>query len=174
MNRTVTPRRRGFTLAEALITMTVSGLLLAGSLSAYMFLTKNTYGIGNYVDMNRQSRVGLELFGREVRQASAISNLSGTGFTITIPEGETSSLNITYSYDASKRALVREEGNSRRELLRDVQRLEFRYYNLLSNETTSGVEAKTLQLDAMMERKLIAVSNTNYVISARYMMRSKP
>ena len=47
-------------------------IILGSITTSYMFLVKSSIGMGNYVDMNAQSRNGLETFGRDARMAAAL------------------------------------------------------------------------------------------------------
>ena len=66
-------RRRGFTLAEILVALGLSGLVLGAILTSFIFLTRTGLRVELYNDMERQARSALELFARDTREASAIT-----------------------------------------------------------------------------------------------------
>lgn len=170
-------RRRGFTLVETMVAMSL-GLIIGGTIfSALIFMGKSTLGIANYSNMNSESRIGLERFGRDVRSASdVLDGFSDTVFTLRIPRADGSGDDlITYEYrpDDSGSPLVRIEGNEERILMNDVDELEFRYFNLQGAPTTVRIEVKQIQLRLRMVRRAVTIDNTEQVVSARYILRNK-
>ncbi len=64
-------------------------------------------------------------------------------------------------------------GGDSRDLLTDVNSLTLTYYNLLNVKAAGTVEAKKVQIEVEMIRRVLAIENTNHVISSRYMMRNR-
>lgn len=75
-------QKAGFTLVELLVTMIVLSLISSAVFSAFLFFNKTGINIGNYVDMDRQSRLGLEKFAIDARMAGDISWTSNTELTL--------------------------------------------------------------------------------------------
>jgi len=167
--------KRGFTLAELLVVTGLMGIVLAGVTSSYMFFVKSSIGMGNYVDMNMQSRIGMETLGRELRMASKITSFSSTGMVLTVPiDSATNTRTVVYAYVSSTRKLMRKSSDGDlRPILQDVTSMEFKYYDLKDNLTTSEISVKKVQVEARMIRKVLAIENTNNVISARFLMRNR-
>ncbi len=163
---------RGFSLAELLISFGISALTVGGLTSSYVFLAKSSVGIGNYVDMNMQSRYGLEIFARDVRSASRVLQLSGTGFDVRT-ETPGGSIDVNYTFDSSNKVLVRTAGVSSFPIFKNVENLSIQYFNLVGDPTTNVTEAKRIQIDAEMRRELLHVDSSQYVISTRYSMRNR-
>ena len=174
MNRTTGAPKAGFTLAEVLIATSLTALLMAGMTSSFMFIVKSSFGMGNYVDMNNQSRNGLEKFGRDARMTISLRYISENTY-YALCETAQGRTHVAYWYDWSQNAFMRwEEGaGAPQAVLKDVRELQFKYYNLAGNATTALLEAKQVQVDAGMVRHVFAVENTNHVISARFMMRNR-
>ena len=117
----------GYTLAEVIIATSLTALIVGGLTSTFMFLMKSSVGIGNYVDMNVQSRMGLERFGREARMATSVRDMSAISFHIWVdtPSGI---MDVTYAYDAQNKTLTRTlVGGPALPILHDVTNLTFRY-----------------------------------------------
>ena len=165
-------RRKGFTLVEILIVVTLGSMIMAGVTSSYIFLFKSSIGMGNYVDMNQQSRFAMELFGRDVRNASEVYTMTSSVLSIEVPS-TTSSNTVTYAYNAEAKTLTRTVGGVSRSILTDVNSLIFTYYNLKNVVAAGTVEAKKVQIEVEMIRKILTLENTNHVISSRYMMRNR-
>ena len=76
--RAATTARRpdaGFTLSEVLIAATLSVIVLAGVLSAFLFIGRTGFRTSSYSDLEAEVRHGLDLFADDVRTAS-VRNLA--------------------------------------------------------------------------------------------------
>jgi Tfp pilus assembly protein PilW len=62
----------GFTLVEMMVATGVSLLLFAGLVALGMYTGKSFCMVGNYVDLDAQSRNTADLLGRQIRDASAL------------------------------------------------------------------------------------------------------
>lgn len=164
--------RDGFSLAEVLIALAIFSLITAGLVSSFDFIYKSSIGMGNYADMNVQSRRTLDIFGREVRTATDVTSASATSVTIVVPDGAGTST-ITYAFNATDNTFDRTEGGTTMALLKDVDTCSLTYYTLRGVTTTALLEVKNIQLEAEMIRKVLHLKNTNQVISARYMLRNR-
>src|ERR1700754_1347614 len=89
-------RRGGFTLVETMVGATLASFILAGVLSAFLFMGRSGANLRNYSDMEAQSRKALEYFAEDVRQASAIAWTSNVNVTLTV-----NTASIVYFYDSS-------------------------------------------------------------------------
>ena len=74
--------------------------------------------------------------------------------------------------DPSKKTVASING-ARTTFLYDVDELNLKYYNFRQSQTTNHREIKHVQIEGLMERRVLNLTNTNYVISARFMMRNK-
>ncbi|MSU50892.1 MAG: hypothetical protein EXS37_17685 [Opitutus sp.] len=83
----------GFTLVEVMIGASLSSFILAGVLTAFVFLGRSGASISNYNDMESQARRALELFAQDTRQASTITWNSKFSVTMVVDTGT-----VTYSF----------------------------------------------------------------------------
>ena len=179
--RTETVRRaaRGFTLVEVLMGAALSGMILAGVLSTFLFLGRSGVNVQNYNDMESQARKALEYFAEDVRQASAISWASTTSITLTV-----NTVPIVYSYDSSTHKFTRRLGSETKELLTGITSFPFKGYTITGVEltdlstaallTNAGRVTKQLQISLEAARaKTTVVTATNTVLSARFILRNK-
>ena len=60
----------GFTLAEVLIASALSAFVLAGVLSAFVFLSRSGFRISGYGELDAEVRRGLAAFARDTRNAT--------------------------------------------------------------------------------------------------------
>src|SRR3954470_2162718 len=87
------PEARGFTLVEMMVGATLSVIILAATLSTFLFLGRSGANLRNYNDMESQARKALELFAEDTRQASSVTWTSATNVVMVI-----NAVNITYDY----------------------------------------------------------------------------
>jgi Tfp pilus assembly protein PilW len=88
----------GFTLVEMMVATGVSLLLFAGIVALGMFTAKSFGMVGNYVDLDAQSRYAADVLGRQIRDANALVAYSTNNpayLELTNPIGQT--ITITYS-----------------------------------------------------------------------------
>ena len=165
--------KRGFTLAEVLVTLTLSGVVLAASTGSLLFLAKSSRGMTNYQEMNLASRFTLEEFASDARMTVNVVSASSTAVALEVYNSVGSTTNVTYAYNAGAGTFTRTVGGATQVLLEDVEELELNYFTLRRDPTTTPLEIKEIQLQAVMKRNALSIANTNEIISARFMMRNR-
>lgn len=168
-----TAKRSGYTLAEVLVASTIALVVVVMATGSMLFISQWYMGLGNYLQMNQQSRIALETIGRDLRMASAINTPSPDDITLTIPAGDNTNRNVRYWWDTDRRVLMRAEAGEERVMLGSVRQMEFSFFNSLGVESNRRPDIKMIQLNAELQRRVRATTNTNYVISARFTMRNK-
>lgn len=189
--------KSGFSLAEVMVAVTISAFVLTSAYAAIISLAKGSESLMNYTEMNSQSRMAIEVFGRDARATSNVHTFSTNRFTL-LREIWTGSYYadrfVTYEYVPQAGTFTRIENRAtivsgarvpgaeidREILLYDVDELNFKYYRLYDPEITNydpvartKLEVKHVQLEAKLLRNVLTNENTNYIISARFMMRNK-
>lgn len=179
------PGVRGFTLVEVMIAATLSTFVLAGVLSAFVFLTRTGFRASGYSEMEIELRRGLESFARDTRNASDVHWNSAQSITLTV-DGRP----VTYAYDssasgASARSFYRVAGDAASTQPRTVLITQldpgftFRRYKLAQpgvsdNSAANDTETKQLQLVLRANRANVStVGASNAAVSARYVLRNK-
>lgn len=173
-------RKSGFTLVEVMVGLTIATFLLASSYATLISLSKGTESMINFSEMNGQTRFALELFGRDSRMASAVKHARNKSFRL-VREMGGSEIEVRYRYVPDSGIFERIQFDSsgsvseRRTLLYDVEEMNFNYYTARQVKTNgSGLaDIKHVQIEAKLERKVLNITNTNYIISARFMMRNR-
>ncbi|MFT3830834.1 MAG: prepilin-type N-terminal cleavage/methylation domain-containing protein [Opitutaceae bacterium] len=177
--------RRGVTLVELMIAMAISGLVMAGVMSTYLFIARSSVRVSNYTDMERAATLSLEKLGREVRMAQKLVS-TGTPvneITLTIPNSSgTGTHTVTYTYSSSARTLVRKSGTETTVIIRDIQAGSFsfkRFDKLQNSLDLPGValpDYSTKQLQVTLtiapDTKGLVASTTKRVISSRFVLRN--
>jgi len=184
---------QAFTLVELMFSLTILMIALGSITGTFMVFAKSSASLGEYVDMSSESRKALELFSRDVRAANGIAVIGATssngvvyteqGLNLTFPDyyGNRS---VTYSYETTSGILRRIENyegtQSESNLLTGMQQFKIQLFQAPGDdfESISGPVAsvnewaKSLQLDAELIRTVVTLDNTDYIISARFMMRN--
>lgn len=182
-----------FTLVELMFSVAILMIALGSITGTFMVFAKSSASLGEYVDMSSESRKALELFSRDVRAADGITVIGAAssngvvytdqGLSLTFPDyyGNKS---VTYSYDSTSGILRRIESyegtQNETNLLTGMQQFKIQLFQAPGDdfESISGPVAsvnewaKSLQLDAELIRTVSALDNTDYIISARFMMRN--
>jgi prepilin-type N-terminal cleavage/methylation domain-containing protein len=191
--------KAGFSLVEVLVAMVISVFILASSYATIISLAKGSESMINFTEMNTQTRQALELFGRDARMSDEVYTFTSSKFS-GLRELWDRTTNgyveryITYEYVPSAGTFTRSVQNvnivsgakvpgsvlSRETLLFDVEEMNFYYYRLVDPEipnydpiARTVLEVKHVQLEAKLKRTVLNLDNTNYIISARFMMRNK-
>jgi prepilin-type N-terminal cleavage/methylation domain-containing protein len=193
-------RRAAFTLAESLIAIAVSSIIMAAVLTSFYQMIKSGLNVYNYVDMEEEARRGLEQFGEDVRMAYQ-SNLASpvtvngaqkyqdvtlymTGTTADATK------DVRYYYDSGTKTFRRSGPDratgaiSDKALIHHVEN-DFNYSRWYRGvpPTNAGSDARTWQLQLSLtilkqvnEFGISTPSNvaaTNLVVSARYILRNR-
>ena len=191
--------KAGFTLVEIMVTVTISAFILTSVYATIISLAKGSESMMNYTEMNTQTRIALEVFGRDARMANYVHEFGQNRFTMkreiwdrstnayveqfityeVVPSAGTFSRTV-YGVNIVNSAPVPGTVLSSETLLFDVAEMNFYYYRLVDLEdpnyspiATSIPEVKHVQLEAKLERSVLNLVNTNYILSARFMMRNK-
>lgn len=183
---TTTPWRgrkgsRGLTLVELLIASSLTGLVLAGVLSMFLFLGRTGANVANYADMETQARLALERFGQDARQAGGITWNSANSVTLHVNGAD-----IFYTYNSVARTFSRSVGAVTTVLVEGVTdefsftgytiggtKVEYDLSTAAGRTSASGV-TKQLQIYFKASRTDATVARaTNTVLSARFILRNK-
>lgn len=178
-------RNTGFTLVEMMVTVSLLGLVLLAIIPTFSVFTKSVAGLGNYASMSRDSRGGLEWIARDFHAADSLTKATATEISLTLP-ADAGGGTVHYKYVAglspARGTFIREAipatgTGQTMELFEDVDEFNMVYYNKLGVDVTSSAsvldEAKSIQLNAKLEKSVITTANTYYIISARFLMRNK-
>jgi hypothetical protein len=174
-------RAAGFSLAEVLIGATLSTIVLAAVLTAFLFLGRSGANLRNYNDMEAQARKSLEIFAEDTRQASSVSWTSADSVTLVV-----NATSIVYSYASG--SFTRKTSSGTTTLVTGITDFGFSAYDINGSQVLSKTTdlstsaARTvvnnatkqvqLSLSASRTTKTVAAA-TNLVLSARYVLRNK-
>ena len=191
LTKSANRRSSGFTLFEIIITMAIFSIVMASILSTFILFAKGSLSVGNYAEMSTQSRKALELFSRDVRAADGLTVTSpkttdgvvytDSGIELKYPAYHGNRI-VRYQYvgEIFRRTEIYEGTTTTTDLLTDVRHLQMKFFQTPGANFTAqsgpaasvNTWAKSIQLDAELLRKVITADNTDYIISARFMMRN--
>ncbi len=180
----------GFTLVEILIAASLSTLVLAGVMSAFLFIGRTGFSASNYSEMEAQTRRALDRFAHDVRQASGIHWNHSQSITLSLPTATNATTRVTYAYDSSSigptaRSLYRLPGDAGSSLPREVlvrqlapdfsfQRFKLDQNGTTANAAANDLETKLVQMNLRLVRTgRTTVDSTQSAISARHVLRNK-
>lgn len=160
-------------MVELLVAIAIGSLFLGVAASCLNLLGRNSVAVGNYADMNASSRRALERFATDVRMAVDVIVSSKTALVFWRYNDSFNLVRVGYWYDASKGEVYRIFDGKISTVLMDVDAFGFEYYDLTHSSTTNALSVKEVEINASLERKVMNISNTNEIISARFMMRNR-
>lgn len=178
--------KAGFTLTELIVATSISGIVLASMVGTFLTFAIGVNSVGAYTGMSRDSRMMLEYFGRDVRLAEEVLVANASTLRIVSPDTDLySASTVTYQYDDETKSFSRIEtdssGNevSDKVLLDGLEQFVFSYFDPLGNSLSVDtpsilLSVKSVQVDAEMLRDISKTQVTDYIISARFMMRNRP
>ena len=132
---------RGFTLVELLIAGSLTVVLMAGVLSAYIFLGRNLTRLASLQQQEIKTGHVMRYFSQDLGTASqlttAASTISGSTttaaqFVLVPPTGP----NVTYTYTSATGKLTRDTGGTPVTLLSDITSFSINYFT--ESQTLSG------------------------------------
>ncbi len=181
---------RAFTLVEVMVSATLATLVLAGVMSAFLFIGRTGFNAGNYSEMEAQTRRALDRFATDARRATAVQWHSSRQLTFTLPTAGTGSTQVTYAYDplsvgATARSFYRYAGDAasaapREILVRGVDsdfafaRFKLEQNGVTANAATNDLETKLIQVSLRPLRSgVTVVASSQSTLSARYLLRNK-
>jgi prepilin-type N-terminal cleavage/methylation domain-containing protein len=124
---------RGFTLAELLVVMAVTGLVLAGAFVLQQQGTLSYLSGAARVEVQQNARTVLERMVRELRSAQSVTALGGPGDITFVHENGN-----TVRYQLSGAMLNRTEGGAPAALVGGVQTLTLTYFSAFNAATNTG------------------------------------
>ena len=107
----------GFTLLEVLIAAGLSGIILAGVLTANLQIIRNGVRLAHYAEMESQVRRAFVFLGRDLKHAVDITWNGENDITLTIPVSATAMTKVTYAWTAASGTFYRVAGASSAETI---------------------------------------------------------
>jgi len=159
---------KGFTLVELLVAFALGVMVVGGVCALAIFSAESFLATTNYVQLNNQSRIAVDLVSREIRNATALASFSTNDPQFLLLTNATTGKAATITYDATARTVtLAETGETTQTLLTGCDDFSFQLFNryplITSDNVTfySSTNFTTGQLDA----KFCKVINMNWKCS---------
>lgn len=183
----VSPRRRvaAFTLVEGMVAVGLGTLVLAVVASLSVYSARTFSAMSNYVDLDMHSRNALDVISREVRQATAVTDVgtnSGISY-ITLTNTDSMAV-IAVSWNPTAATLSFEKtGQPRRVVLTGCDNWNVWLYNRAPNLTSTNISfnaatnlasCKLINMSWKCSRTILGSKlNTESVQTAQIVLRNK-
>lgn len=175
--KTTSTSRRAFTLVEVLISIGISGLLLAALASFTLYAAKSFAAMFNYVDLEQKSQIALDTLSREVRQAQVLTYYSSNELVFRDYDSNL----LSYTWTPKSRALVRVKQGEKKVLLTECDSVNFDVWQRTpvkdswSNYPTAFItNAKVVSVSWTCSRKMFnGAMNTEAVQTAKIVIRNR-
>jgi prepilin-type N-terminal cleavage/methylation domain-containing protein len=180
--------RRGFTLPEVLIAAALSTLILAGVMSAFLFIGRTGFGLGGYSEMEAQVRRALDQFATDARMAQGIRWHDPQRITLYLPTAGAGTRPVTYGFQAGAAgpgSFYRQPGEPGSALARQVlvqqvaadfsfQRYKLGHTGTTGDPAANDLETKLVQLTFRAIRRGVTTAEASQsAFSARHILRNK-
>jgi Tfp pilus assembly protein PilW len=100
--------RRAFTLVELMVATSISVFVLATVMVSFVVMSRSFNAIGNYADLDKQSRNTLDVMARDIRQTGGLTNWTSTNLAFTNLDGNA----LVYSYNTNSGVLTFTNGST--------------------------------------------------------------
>src|SRR2546421_7310841 len=124
----ISRKASGFLLAEALVAIGITSLLVLAICAFTMFSGHSFAALFNYVDLDDANRICMDQLTRDIRQANKVNSFATNQLVLdTTPSGGAAS-SVSYTYDSVARNLTRLTlpDNISKVVLHDCDRFAFR------------------------------------------------
>lgn len=177
-------RLRGFTLMETMIVMGLAGIVLAIIMATYKYSGTSFAAMGNYADLDRNSRAALDLLSREIRNSSALTAYSSSNPKSLTFTNATARKIVVVTYDATSRTLkLAKTGQATQTLLTSCDQWDFSLYgrvpslsssNITFNAVTDVGSCKLINMTWKCSRTIFGSKrNTESIQTAQIVLRNK-
>lgn len=165
-------RRAGFSMPELIVATAIAAILLTVSATALATLGKGSQSLINYSEMNSQSRHALDTLGGYLRSTSEVFTANADYLSIERIKDDGTTESVIFSHDSADKTLEVTVDGVTRTMLSDINFMQFNYFTFRQDATTNPLEVKHVQLEAELTREVLTLTNRNYIISARFMLRN--
>lgn len=164
-------------LAEALIAIGITALLVLAITSFSFFTGRSFAALFNYVELDDDNRIAMDQISRDVRQANRVKSWTTTSLVLEEADGS----DLSFSYNTANRTLIRTKNGVSTVLLRGCQRLAFvvGQRNTIPGsydvyDAASAATAKVVNVSWICSRKIMeGMENTESVQTARIVIRKQ-
>jgi len=132
--------RGAFTLVEILVATSLSAIIFAGILAAYLFVGRNLTRLVNFQQQEVESRRALRLISEDVSAAISLSTATASQLVLS---KRVSGLptSVTYAYSSGDQTLTRTDSAGARTLLNGLTACTISYFNKSGTAVTGSPQS---------------------------------
>ncbi len=168
--------RRGTTLIEYLITLAITGLVIAVGAAISDNFMRSVAFLSNAIDLDAKNRLAIDRISREIRQCDAVDSAWNNGLVLRAGTNLT-----TFEYHPDTRQLTRADDTGAEVYLKgcDFVRFDLFRRNQLSSrydeyQTATSTNCKIVQINWVCSRRLLGfAANEGRMQSARVVIRNQ-
>ena len=176
-----------FSLLELLITVGLASIVLAMVTVLYLFSLRSFGSMGNYAEMDAQSRLALDIMSREIRQSGQVIAIQNSGtvkwLRVASTNAYTTASTNKFTWDQNAATLLWEKtGETPRVLLTGCEKWDLAMFqrapeitgNWNFTTTTNQGLCKLINMSWKCSRtNIIKKFNTESMVTAQIVMRNK-
>ena len=166
----------GWALAEGMVALTVGITFLVSLTVIFVNCSMSFAEVGNYVNMDRNSRNALDRMTRNIRSAKSLTSFDPAALVFNYDTAGTT--NLAYRYDASTGYVIEEwtvaGTTTTTALLSGCNSLTFSLYDRDLNPTTDASSGKAISIAWQCSGTVINRTNTEYMQQAQIVIRNQP
>jgi Tfp pilus assembly protein PilW len=171
----------GFSVIELLVGVVIGTIVLAGTVTFFLFGARSFGSMANYTDLNNKDRNASDVITRDIRSALQVNSATANQIVLQAPPAGGANT-ITYTYDSSAGTLTRIDTDSTRVLLTGLGSCTFSLYqrpsptNVTYNSFPSATAAyaKLVSVQWSASRRLVGSQvNTESAQGALVYLRNR-
>ncbi len=167
----------GFTLPELLVTVGVGSIVFIAVASLSSYTGRSFASLGNYAELDRNSRNALDILTRDIRQVNFVDGFTSTSLVFEDSDQKT----LIFIYDPNRKIFYRVKEGVTNILLTGCDELVFKTYqrNPIPGSydlvpTTNAVTCKAIDVSWICSRKVLnGLINTESIQTARIVIRKQ-
>lgn len=173
MNSVNAKKKRGFTLVEMMVAVTLSALSLALILSSFLAISTSLAASAHYREMHHEVRHAMDLLRRDIIRGSGVLQYSASNLlTVTTTAGvSTNAISVAYTF-ASNRLFRAEASDPSVVLAKGVEGVLFALYDVSGAGTTNLADAYSVGVKMGLKRQGVRTAYED-VLETRSRMRRK-
>lgn len=173
MNPVNFKKKRGFTLVEMMVAVTLSALSMVLILSSFLAISTSLAASSHYREMHHEVRHAMDLLRRDITRGSGVSQYSALNLlTVTTTAGvSTNAISVAYTF-ASNRLFRAEASGTPVTLATGVTGVSFALYDDSGAGTTNLANAYLVGVKIGMKRQGVRTAYED-VLETRNRMRRK-
>jgi prepilin-type N-terminal cleavage/methylation domain-containing protein len=124
--------KSGFTLAELLISMGVSSVVMLGIMTLFLYSGRSYVMLSNYAQIQTSTLNAIDQMSKEIREAQEVTSFTASDITLTT----VTNTPVTFRYSSGNRTLSRIQNGHSKLLLQDCDWVRFEVYQRTPIEGT--------------------------------------